>query len=207
MKQNRRKWIATQSWSSPKYSNHQKSERKSFHEDQWIGLRENLQESPIENNGKIWENRWFPVPIFPNKPIHWEDPWSRAIRTHAQKDCAVHSSSLEFTRVHSSSLHTRFSVPNDNVKAHIGEESHQTWERAESILECCASIYQPFSCKRRFFFGGETKIKNQNMVDIYIYILYYIYIIYYVIWIYLLPLYPHMVGFCWCFKSLYIVIS
>jgi hypothetical protein len=114
-------------------------------------------------------------------------------------------SSLEFTRVHSSSLHTRFSVPNDNVKAHIGEESHQTWERAESILECCASIYQPFSCKRRFFFGGETKIKNQNMVDIYIY--YIIYIIYYVIWIYLLPLYPHMVGFCWCFKSLYIVIS
>ena len=78
-------------------------------------------------------------------------------------------SSLEFTRVHSSSLHTRFSVPNDNVKAHIGEESHQTWERAESILECCASIYQPFSCKRRFFFGGETKIKNQNMVDIYIF--------------------------------------
>ena len=52
MKQNRRKWIATQSWSSPKYSNHQKSERKSFHEDQWIGLRENLQESPIEIMGK-----------------------------------------------------------------------------------------------------------------------------------------------------------
>jgi hypothetical protein len=85
-------------------------------------------------------------------------------------------SSLEFTRVHSSSLHTRFSVPNDNVKAHIGEESHQTWERAESILECCASIYQPFSCKRRFFSGVKPKLKIR-IWWIYIYILYYIYYI------------------------------
>ena len=28
---------------------------------------------PHRNNGKI---DGFPVPIFPNKPIHWEDPWS-----------------------------------------------------------------------------------------------------------------------------------
>ena len=37
---------------------------------QWIGLRDNLQ----ENSGKphvSWENLWFPVKIFPTKPIHW----------------------------------------------------------------------------------------------------------------------------------------
>ena len=31
---------------------------------QWIGLRENLQESPIFH-GKIMKNRWSPVKIFP----------------------------------------------------------------------------------------------------------------------------------------------
>ena len=31
---------------------------------------EKLQESPIFN-GKIYENLWFPVKMFPEKPIHW----------------------------------------------------------------------------------------------------------------------------------------
>ena len=38
---------------------------------QWIGVRENLQENPNDLNGKIMENLWFPVSIFPTKPIHW----------------------------------------------------------------------------------------------------------------------------------------
>ena len=173
MKQNRRKWIATQSWSSPKYSNHQKSERKSFHEDQWIGLRENLQESPIENNGKIWENRWFPVPIFPNKPIHWEDPWSRAIRTHAQKDCAVHSSSLEFTRVHftQGSLYLMIMSKPTLVRnpTKPGSEPSQFWSAAPPFTS-------HFHVNVDFFSGVKPKLKIR-IWWIYIYILYYIYYI------------------------------
>ena len=33
----------------------------------WIGLGEIYRKAPY----KKWENRWFPVKIFPNKPIHW----------------------------------------------------------------------------------------------------------------------------------------
>ena len=51
-----------------KPSQFEQSERQSI---QWIGLRENLQESPIFHGKK---SLWFPVKIFPNKPIHGI-PW------------------------------------------------------------------------------------------------------------------------------------
>ena len=34
---------------------------------QWIGFKETLQETPIFDG----ENPWFPVKIFPTKPIQW----------------------------------------------------------------------------------------------------------------------------------------
>ena len=37
---------------------------------QWIGLREILQENPPKKWENIWYI-WFPVKIFPTKPIHW----------------------------------------------------------------------------------------------------------------------------------------
>ena len=35
---------------------------------QWIGLREKFNRKAPWSS---WENRWFPVKIFPEKPIHW----------------------------------------------------------------------------------------------------------------------------------------
>ena len=37
---------------------------------QWIGLRDNKTGKNLIFNGKIWENRWFPVPMFPTRPYH-----------------------------------------------------------------------------------------------------------------------------------------
>jgi hypothetical protein len=41
----------------------------SKHVDHWIGLKENSNRKTQYFMGKSWENRWFPVRIFPRKPI------------------------------------------------------------------------------------------------------------------------------------------
>ena len=110
-------------------------------------------------------------------------------------------SSLEFTRVHftQGSLYLMIMSKPTLVRnpTKPGSEPSQFWSAAPPFTN-------HFHVNVDFFSGVKPKLKIRIW---WIYIYYIIYIIYYVIWIYLLPLYPHMVGFCWCFKSLYIVIS